>query len=279
MIIFEFDISKRMDEINLVFDQVTEIKNSLSDNRRKYRDFSQDIMISQDSILNCCERFERVLLINCYTFSEQFVKNFFYDLINKGGHANRFLNCFIDNKLPVEKFSPNVNFKNIESNIKKDLYKDFKFILNKNVSEIKVYDEMVRARHTYAHYGNYNFDFGNFAPSIKVMKYIVSELLMLRNNGESFRKKYQDDYAELKYITISCIKISKKNQITLTRQKIKEVRQRCQLFLRKYQNCTNEIKLLEQLHIKMEEVSRMDLRGNTELLVVKVDDLKRELTQ
>lgn len=257
MVIFEFDVQERLDDIKRHFQQVLEIKNSLADNRQKYRNLSNEINISQYSLFQCCDAFERSLLINCYTFSEQLMKNFIYEAIDKDRHENKFLNKFIDNKIHKSRFSPNVKFNRMEEDIKKDLLKDFKFILPKSLNEIKIYDEMVNSRHTYAHRGVYNFDFENFSAVIKVIEYIYFEFSTIINYDENFRVKFQHDFKEVSSLSK---KISKINEIKYEREKLKEIKKMCKSIVKNYSSKIESIELFKELYENIKNVSKMDLR-------------------
>lgn len=258
MRIFEFDAKERLDDIKQNFQQVLEIRNSLADNREKYRRLSDDMSISQDSLFKCCDTFERSLLINCYTFSEQLMKNFVYELIEKDKHENNFLNKFIDNKIPKNRFSPNVMLEKMEGDIKKELSKDFKFILPRSADEVKIYNEMVNSRHTYAHGGIYNFDFNNFGATIQVLEYIYFEFSTIIKYGESFRFQFQKDLKEIRELSE---KISKITDIKYQRDKLREIKLLCKKILRNYSDIIDNVALLNNLNNKIKNVSEMDLRN------------------
>ena len=281
MLLYQFEVKERIKDIDLVYNQVLEINNSISDHRSKYRRFSEEMNISKQSLLNCCDWFERILLINCYTFSEQFVKNFFYELLEKGTHNNIFLNNFLDNKIHIDKFSPNVKFKNIESDIQNDLWKDFKFILSPNIIDIKMYDEMIKARHTYAHSGNYNFDFKNFKPSIKTLKYIVFELSMLYESGQVFRKQFQDDYNQIKNDSIAIVKLDKNREYKIDeiKRELKEIRNQSKKFVELYKSIMNELEILKDIVKSIEDASAIDLRKNLDSSVKVINKLKEEISK
>lgn len=257
MMIFEFDAKERIDDIKQNFEYVLEIKNSLADNREKYRNLSIEINVSKESLFQCCDAFERALLINCYTFSEQLMKNFVYEAIEKDRHENNFLNKFIDNKIPKNRFSPNVNLDKMEKDIRKDLFKDFKFILPNTLNEIKIYNEMVNSRHTYAHRGIYNFDFYNFRAVIQVLEYIYFEFSTIINDGESFRLQIQED---LKKISELSKKINNITDIKYQRDKLKEIKILCKKVVKNYSDKMEDVDLLRNLYNNIKNISEMDLR-------------------
>lgn len=279
MRIFDFDIEDRLDVINKSYLSIMEIKDSLSDFRGKYRDFASQISISNDSLFKCCDVFERVLLIDCYTFSEQLVKNFFYSILQKDNHQNNFVNSFINRKIPIDKFSPNVKFINIENSIKSDLWKDFKFILHDKIDEVKVYNDLVQARHTYAHSGFYNFNFHNFESVIKVLNYICFELLMLFTKNHNYRLTFQNDYKTLKNATIEFIREADKPHSQIMNERIKSIRDIAKVFIKRYKTNIDNVALLESVLEEIITVSKIDLRTKKDISILKIRNLKVEISK
>lgn len=257
MLVFDFDPKMRLQEIEKHFQQVEEIRNSLAEYRAKYRKLSAEIKIDSNSLLTCCETFERSLLINCYTFSEQLTKNLIYELIQKDKHCNQYVNMFIDHKVPDDKFSPNVYINQMQS-IVRELHKEFKFTLPNNLPEFAVYDEMVRCRHRYAHKGIYAFDFDNFGSVIKVLSYTSFELAQGKN-----RFAFQRDIEELKKITpqLSRIDCQQKASHRYAKEMLKEVRKKCRIFYNKYSNDIEKIALMGQLLGFVKKMCEIDLRS------------------
>ena len=110
MIIYEFDLEERMNDIFKNLEYVTLIRNSLADNRAEYRKLASNLSIDFFALQTCCDTFERNLLIDIYTYAEQLVKNFYYHLVEKDRSANLYIRNFINKKISADKFSPNVNY-------------------------------------------------------------------------------------------------------------------------------------------------------------------------
>ena len=153
MQIYDLYFETRFSQLKNQIDYLNNINESMSEKREKYRLFAQENSIDFISLETCCRMFERTVLIDAYTLSEQLVKSLYYELIEKDRHENDCLNKFINSKVNSDKFSPNVKYNEIEKRLKQDLLSDFKFIYSKSSDEIQSYNSMVDARHKYAHSG------------------------------------------------------------------------------------------------------------------------------
>lgn len=179
MIFYDFDSQSALEEIKSKHQSIKEIKTKLADDRNKFRGFCSDIELDNYILFDCIDMYERTLLIDCYTYSEQLTKSLIYHLLNKDNNSNMYIETFIDKKINPERYSPNVRFKNLQDTVN-DVYNGFKFILT-NISEIEVYDDLIKNRHRYAHKGNYFFDFVNFTEVIDMLEYITFEFKLIEN--------------------------------------------------------------------------------------------------
>lgn len=277
MRIHEFEAEERLLEIKKNHLQVNQIKESLAEYREKYRNLSREIQIEQDSLFQCCDFFERSLLINCYTFSEQLVKNFVYEILEKDRHDNIFLNRFIENKIPKNKFSPNVSYSSIGKLVSEELCQQYKFSLKSNNNCFRVYDEMVKSRHKYAHNGIYDFDFNNFGIVIQVLEFLYSELKMPLEEDMEYRQNYQNLISQIEELTKSIYKAVKSKDIEsldvrVYGTKLTHLKTCCSLFTSKYYESLNNVKLLSPILEKVRDLSNSDLRSKKEF-VRKVVDL------
>lgn len=180
MTFYGFDSDSALEEIRINYQSIKEIKNKLADHRDKFRGFCNEIDLEKDILFDCIDMYERTLLINCYTYSEQLAKSLIYHLLNKGNNSNIYIERFIDRKINPKRYSPNVLFENLQATVN-DVYKEFKFILN-DISQIKFYDELIKNRHIYAHKGSYIFDFNKFEEVIDMLEYITFEFKLIENN-------------------------------------------------------------------------------------------------
>lgn len=258
MKIYELDVVDRLECLEQNFSMVTEIKNSLSENRAEYRSLANNIGISQESLMVCCDNFERSLLIECYTFSEQLVKNSFYRMIEFDNNNNEYVKSFIKNKVSKARFSPNVKFEEIEKMIKNQLFTDFKFLYPKNNSEIGLYNEMVKSRHVYAHKGIYEFQFNDFYVILNVLKYLYFELSFLNSSTSVKRREFQNKYFNLKENVKKVSDID--NNLKYQRNCLKKVKNSCCEFIDNYGESFGDIVLLEEINIKIIKVANQDLR-------------------
>lgn len=257
MIIHNLNVDEEIENLNKRFLMVEEINNSLSESRANYRAFAKEIGVNSESLLVCCDDFKKSLLIDFYTFSEQLMKNVFYDMIKIEDNSNSYLDNFIKNKVPKDRFSPNVKFEDIEKMMKEQLFAEFKFLYSKNNHEIKTYDEMVKSRNKYAHKGNYVFDFTKFPVLIDVLKYLYFELSFLIKYGSIKRKKIQDDYINLKKEVkkISRLDAAKCNY---QRKYFDEVKKICYDFTTNYGEFIWDVTLLENVSTKIIRVANQD---------------------
>lgn len=207
MKIYDFDTEDEMAKIESSLLNVELLKNSFADNTSKYRKLSQDINLDFRVLSNCIESYEMALLIGVYTYAEQLVKNFYYELLEKDRTNNISINKFVDTKLDVEKFSPNVKYGELEKSIKKELVPDFEFILKQERSEISKYNDTIKDRHRYAHRGIYQSDIEQYKDVINAEKYITSELLMITLEGVDYRIKYQNEWKEIISLSNVCYRL------------------------------------------------------------------------
>lgn len=266
MKIFDFDTIERLEEIKTNYVQVKQIKNSLADHRDKYRELTTVVDIDQTALMVCLDYFERALLINCYTFSEQLVKNFVYEILGKDRHTNEYLNLFLNSKIPKEKFSPNASTEKIERLVSSELFSGFKFVLNKTNESIKKYDEMIKSRHKYAHRGIYDFDFGNFDAVIDVLEFIAFELITTLGLNGIQRKNFQKELIDIRESAKTINKcINNKNieslDVRVYRKKLKELKLKCKKFHQNYNDQLSSVVLFGDILNKIIEVASIDLRS------------------
>ena len=168
----EINFEDRYIKIKEIYTMIGEIKDSLSEYREKYRIFSEEIKVEYKSLLECFDSFQKILLIECYTFMEQFVKFFIYKLLEKDNNKNNYVNSFINHKLNEEKFSPNIRIQEIKKTLKEFFNLKIDFIIDDNSEKLKKYNELIRCRHIYAHNGDYLFSFENFEDTIYILQYL-----------------------------------------------------------------------------------------------------------
>lgn len=274
MKIHEFEAEERLSDIRKNYIQVKEIKDSLSEYRDKYRILSRDVNIEQESLLQCCDFFERTLLINCFTFSEQLVKNFVYEILEKDRHQNTFLNRFIDNKIPKDKFSPNVSYSSIKKLLSNELCSGYEFSLKDGKNCFRIYDDMVKSRHTYAHSGIYNFDFNNFEIVIQVLEFLYSELKMLLENNMDYRKEYQKLFLDIENSTSRICNIfnsGNKENFRAYGKNLNNLKSDCSKFISKYYESLRNVKLFNPILDKVSDISKLDLRSKEKFIEAAVE--------
>ena len=266
--IYEFDVELNLANLEKTYSNVKNIKYSVADNRSRYRDFAKDIELDYQSLDACCESFDTSLLIGAYTFSEQIIKNFYYELIEKDQHTNKYLLKYINEKANPERFSPNVTFCDIESSIRKDLISEFRFLLNKNCSEIKIYNTMIKARHEYAHKGSFSFQYDSFENAIRIIKYIVWELEFVIDFSPEARFELQNNLKEihtnlnkiLKMIETQSPPIGSKFEENV-RNCLRGTRTKCEETVEKYGQILDKCDFFKNLHTRLNEFTKIDIRS------------------
>lgn len=255
--IYEVDEIAEMEKLIDTYDRVKIIFNSRTDKRSAFRDFSDSIALDFNYLNTCIDSYELHLLVSCFTLSEQLYKNLIYAILEKNSHENEYVNKFIDKKIDPEKFSPNVRLDLIEQELAN--YKsDFAFLIGKTHPSFKRYDEMIKARHQYAHANKYPFVFEDYAAVILVLEYLVFEYQYFLNDIE-FRMKMQ---FELKAIKQEVCKTCENDctVINFRNPRIKNIRNNTRKFLKKYKVILSRIRLMEELLDNLVLLSEFDFR-------------------
>lgn len=192
MKIFELETEDRLNSLIDNSENVEKLNNSFAENRAQYRRFANSIVLPFDVLDECCRTYERNLLIDAYTYAEQLLKNFYYHMLEKDTASNISFQTFVNNKLKIDKFSPNARFRYMEQGIQNDLLPEFQFLISKNKPEIDKYDELIRSRHKYAHKGEYYFELSTIKEVISVEYYITTVFMMIVEKGINYRIDYQN---------------------------------------------------------------------------------------
>lgn len=275
MKIYDFDVEEEISKVETNLRNVEILKNSIADHTIEYRKLSQEINVDFSVVRDCIDSYERDLLIGVYTYAEQLVKNFYYELLERSQTDNEFINNFIDKKLDIEKFSPNVKYELLESNIKNELFPEFQFIIRKDRVEISNYDEIIKERHKYAHKGTYQLSFEQYNDVIYAERYITKELEMVVAEGKNYRVQYQNDWKEIIKLSNKCHGLYKqfkaKKHPILKKElvsKTKLLRDKCKTFYNKYSFYINKSLLLEDVNNQMQRIKAIDLRTTSSFSIV-----------
>lgn len=275
MRIYDFDVEDEIHKNEIALRNVELVKNSFADHTAEYRNFSREIDLEFSALSDCIDAFERALLIGVYTYAEQLVKNFYYELLEKDRAENLYTRNFINKKLDVERFSPNVSYINLENSIKNELCNNFRFIISRSRDEISKYDDLIRNRHRYAHRGVFQSSVEQYRDVINAEKYITVELTMIVTHGVEYRIRYQNDWSEIGSILKSCcglIDQFKNNKNTSLKRnvidKIKTLRNASRKFMNKYSSEIENCVLLEEVRIQLLRVNVIDLRSRETFSVI-----------
>lgn len=190
-LIRNFGINESLTEISKDYKILLSLKNSLSENSSSYSQFEKENSLERHSIRNSYNSYEKYLLIQCYTFSEQILKNLIYVMLNKDNLKNDYLKTFVEKKIPENRYVPNVKFKKIPNEILNNTGYNFFFLLNNNNIEIKKYDDLVDNRNKYAHSGSCAFSFEHFEDIINVLYYFSFEYSEIINKKTNLNNLYK----------------------------------------------------------------------------------------
>lgn len=257
--IFEFNSKERLEDIKDLYQKISEINTSLAEKRAKYRKVADILKIDYYSLERCFKEFEHSLLINCYTFAEQLIKNYFYLLLEKGNHKNIYLNKFLESKINNNKFSPNVKFERIKKLFSDDLDLKFELMFELDQELIGKYNELVSCRHSYAHNGNYRFNFDNFEDVINILEYFREDLFIKINNfdeHEQIRKLFNEVIKDIE-------NLKNKNSVRqYLSVKIKSLRKKINKLNKLIQKLNlEEVYLVKQKMNEIKKVNEIDLRN------------------
>ena len=168
---------ERLEDIEKSVKIINTIEGSISSSSVPHRQLATAIGIRYQELRNVYEAHELKLLVDYYTYCEQLMKQFIYsvldfDTIDSNVHRKKLLNS----TLKPETFSPRVKYKEIEENLNKYLYvsagkiKLLSFCIESDTKN--KHDELVLARHTYAHKGE--------KPSFSILSYVQSNIVFLK---------------------------------------------------------------------------------------------------
>ncbi|MGL5549276.1 MAG: hypothetical protein ACRDD4_06240 [Culicoidibacterales bacterium] len=171
-----------IDRINIIEKTYYEIKKT----KELFADFPKEIKYATNEIQensyhelsNTVRIAEKTLLIDCYTVAEQMLKNAKYQLLNYDDDEKSSIQKFLEYKISPRNFSPNAKSEEVN--------KFFKRYESSNlfVCPLKNYDNMIIARHQYAHSGKYQFDFEIIPNLIEILLYLEFEYRMFLGNTE-----------------------------------------------------------------------------------------------
>lgn len=282
MNIYDFDIEDEILKVEMNLQNVEILKNSFADHTAEYRKFSRDINLDFRILSDCIESYERALLIGVYTYAERLAKNFYYELLEKDRMQRIYINNFINKKLDVEKFSPNVKYDLLEKNIKDELFPDFRFIIKKDREEILKYNDVIKDRHRYAHRGIYQSNFEQYRDVLNAEKFITIELAMIVAKGRGYRIQYQNDWKDIGNLLNDCYGLYQqfkdnhhqglKKQLV---QKTTMFRKQCKIFYNKYYVYIDNCSLLGNVKNQLIRINAMDLRRISSFSII--EDLCTEI--
>lgn len=267
--IYNFDETLELENIKKNYNSIKFLKDSLADNAAEYRKFTSNINLDFHVLKEFINEYEKTLLIDCFTFSEQLLKNTIYETLNFKGNQD-IIDTFIHNKIHPEKFSPNVTYTKFSEELT-NLNKNFKFLLNASHKSIKIYNEMIKSRHSYAHANNYPFKYEEYEDVIHVLEYLSWEcvrFLSINSKTSHIQKLYNDILNSMKKIRVNdnvCIRNLPENK----KKNHKELKSYAKEFHNSFHNFTINITLLNCFTKNISDISKADHRS------VKENEIKK----
>lgn len=266
--IFTFDEVEELEQIKTNLKKIEEIRYSLADNTSEYRNFCNDINMDFNVVKEIINtKSEYSLLIDCYTFSERLLRYTVYECLEFETYDNEFLNKYMKKKLNPRNFIPSVKFDDFKKELN-SLRTTSPFLLNKNHSSVKIYDEMVKSRHRYAHANDYPFSYDNYKEVIDVLEYLVWESKMFLNQ-DSKHKCILQDYENIMEESkkIKKIECNKKLRYMSERDKrkidLKSFRDKVRKFHKEYGEIFKELNIFNPFIENIQSIARVNFNINS----------------
>ena len=178
----DIDFFDRIESLHDSYIQVQTCKDFLSDapgELRKQVGIIQNITspeLNENHIFHSLKKIisesQATILIECYTVSEQMLKNTKYQILNFDETEDSDIQKFLKFKIAPDNFSPNPQVSEISKFFKR--YDGNKLF----ISKAEIYDSMIKKRHRYAHQGVCDFDLINLPKMIEFLKYLEFEYRM-----------------------------------------------------------------------------------------------------
>ena len=195
--IFNFDEVEALENLKEDINNIKLLLNAKSENYNTFRNFYIELGINLNVGNKLIDRIENSLIIDLYTYSERLLKYTVYQVLGYESQENSHLNNFIRKKINEDRFSPNPTFDKFEQELS-SLNPEFKFFIKKvhNRPEIESYNQMIVARHQYAHANRYPEEMETLMESIHIIEYLAWECQRFIGYSEK-DKQFCEDYDKL----------------------------------------------------------------------------------
>lgn len=271
------EFEERLRNIKEKIKKAEKISGSLSSKRKEYRKFASEINIDFSVLETAFKFYNPALLIDIYTFCEQLVKKFIYNVLNAeiGELGNKHVWKFIKSVLPEDKFSPDIKVKNIDLQLKKYIFMDENKIdkisllkIPENKVLFQSYDKLIEHRHAYAHQGkNSGFDLELIKDGFKVAEFLLNEIINI-NNYFSDRVKFQKIIEEIRK---EQEKLERKPENYKTKQSVnataKKIKKHSIKGIRVLKKMNIDSKVLQSLNDSLIVLSKIDLRYKRDIIL------------
>jgi hypothetical protein len=270
------EFKERLVEIKKKLDNWKQLKNNIADNRNKHREFAHNINLDFEILKRTYELYEPNLIISCYTFMEQLVKEFIYKTLNKNENPLEIKN-FINQQIPREKFSPDISIKSIKSIISRYIPKE-----NRENTKIKLiweyieeteeknsYSELIKRRHEYAHEGTYYpleiIDYENF---LNLMEYFIYEFELLNYSIKDRMKIHKS----LEIISKNMDKLKENCSRSYVKELTKIIREESKKLFKILENIRDKSIIFNKICNKLENLRKIDIRSSTTKIKKRLND-------
>ncbi|MDB7100127.1 hypothetical protein [Enterococcus mundtii] len=273
--IFEFDIEENLNILKENIRKIESLNDSLSDFPTKYREFYRELNLDFSEAKEVIKKSEFALLIECYTFSERLLKNTIYHCLEYDKSNNKHINAFMKKKIKPDNFSPNVMFNNFEDELRSlENSNKYKFLIKKNNIRVKIYDEMIKSRHRYAHSNEYPMNYNDYKEIVLVLEYLSWECNLFVYHLDKrieMLAEYNiilEEIKKLAKLASSTQKLRGQQTDRTLGIELKDFRKKIINYLKKYKNELDKVAMLQDEVEILQKIATLNFTTNT------VNDLK-----
>ena len=276
--IYDMEPIDEIEEINRNYEKIIQLKELISDKTSEIRECCNNLGCDYDTILYLSHESEKTLLIDCYTFAEKLLKNTIYHCVDFENSDNSYVNAFLRKKIDPRKFSPNVKYEffmreltELEENRK------YKFIIPVTDSRIKSYNNMIAARHKYAHANNYPMQIDHYKDVIIVLEYLTWECDMFicdKKKHLEIQEKFNKINSDKKNLQKKINKYSGEGGFT---EKIEKLRREMNEFFGEYDSDIKNVQIFDEYREKNNKIQTLDFVDKNTVDGKKIAQLKNYL--
>ena len=196
----EQNFSDRIDRLEKNYREILDTRNFLNDNTTELRQAVSSIKMDFSKLRETIKKSEETLLIGCYTIAEQMLKEAKYEILGFDNTSKTNLQKFLNSKIDPMRFSPNAKIERLSNTLGSYIIGNASFglLYGKSSENLKIYDDMICSRHTYAHKGDYDFDIEKYQSVIETLRYLYFEYSEFLFNENLFKIKTSKLFEDVK---------------------------------------------------------------------------------